>query len=90
MDVYQPNKIPMSPVRAKFVVVSLTKQTMWNGSTNEIGTTIKMIPVMNDSEENKQFYRYTPGGLVELGTVNADTAKVFEIGKQYYLDFTPA
>ena len=56
----------------------------------EIGTTVEMLPVTSGSSENESFYRYTPSGKVELGTVNEAAANSFEIGKQYYLDFTPA
>jgi hypothetical protein len=76
-------------VRAKFYVVSLTKQKMWNGADG-IGTVIKLSPIMSGSEENKEFYKYTPPGSIELGTVNEAAAEKFEIGKEYYVDFTPA
>ncbi len=76
-------------VRAKFYVNSLTKQKMWNG-TDGIGTVVKMSPVMDGSDENKQFYKYSPSGSIELGTVNENAAAQFEIGKEYYVDFTPA
>ena len=75
-------------VRAKFYVVSLTKQKMWNGEDG-VGTVIKLSPVMNGSDENKKFYKYSPSGSIELGTVNEGAATQFEIGKEYYVDFVP-
>lgn len=54
------------------------------------GATVKMAPVISGSEENKTFYRYTPGGSISLAVVNKDTAARFEPGKSYYVDFTPA
>jgi len=75
--------------RAKFYVVSLTKQKMWNGNDG-IGTVIKLSPVMNGSDENKEFYKNSPSGSIELGTVNEDAAAQFEVGQEYYVDFTPA
>lgn len=42
------------------------------------------------SEENKEFFRYTPFGRIELGTVNPEAFNQFEIGREYYVDFTPA
>jgi len=76
-------------VHAKFYVVSLNKQKMWNG-VDGIGTVIKLSPVMSDSDENKEFYKYKPSGSIELGTVNEAAAENFEIGKEYYVDFTKA
>lgn len=69
-------------VRAKFkceVVVSRTN-----------GSEIDLAPVTNGSDENKEFYKYTPGGSIKLSTVNAEAAKQFVPGREYYVDFTPA
>jgi hypothetical protein len=62
---------------------------MWNGSDG-IGTVIKLSPVMDGSAENKEFYKYSPSGAIELGTVNEAAAAMFEVGKEYYVDFTQA
>lgn len=72
----------MSAVRAKFRVESIIKR--------QSGSTIELWPVTSGSKENEQFYRYTPGGRIELSTVNDEAAKRFEVGKEYYIDFTPA
>ena len=42
------------------------------------------------SEENKEFFKWTPGGTVQFNVMNLAAAANFEIGKEYYLDFTPA
>jgi hypothetical protein len=76
-------------VRAKFYVVSLTKQKMWNGEDG-VGTVVKLNPVINGSDENKDSYKHSPSGSIELGTVNEGAAAQFEIDKEYYVDFTPA
>jgi hypothetical protein len=47
-------------------------------------------PVTSGSPENDAFYKYTPAGKLELSTINAEAAAGFEVGKAYYLDFTPA
>lgn len=62
---------------------------MW-GSADGIGTVVKLNPVMDGSAENKEFYKYSPSGSIELGTVNEAASAMFEIGKEYYVDFTPA
>lgn len=71
-------------VRAKFVVDSILDL----GKTK----TVAMTPVVGgaDNAENDRFWEYTPGGKLELSTINAAAADQFEVGKEYYLDFTPA
>jgi hypothetical protein len=75
-------------VRAKFVVQSITRQNHWDRAKGEIHT-IKLQPVTGGSDENKEFYAATPSGGIELGTVNGDAGKQFELGGEYYVDFTP-
>ncbi|HEV3118477.1 MAG TPA: hypothetical protein VGY58_15615 [Gemmataceae bacterium] len=43
--------------------------------------------VYGGSEENKRFFQYTPSGSLTIGVYKED---VFEPGKEYYLDITPA
>lgn len=54
------------------------------------GVHIFFSPVVDGSEENKEFFRYTPGGQFSLYTINLAAAEKFEPGKQYYVDFTAA
>ncbi len=72
--------------KAKFYVSSLKQVKM--GQNSQIGTLIELLPVMSGSKENEEFYQYTPSGKVELGIVNEESAKEFEIGKEYYVEFT--
>ena len=72
--------------RAKFYVVSVKKTKFSDG----IGSVVELSPVVSGSEENKEFYKWTPSGRIELGTINEKAAAEFEIGKEYYVDFTPA
>lgn len=69
-------------VRAKFKVASLTK--------TEHGDSIRLQPVTSGSPENAEFYKWTPCGQIELSTINPEAAKQFEIGKEFYVDFTAA
>lgn len=85
-------------VRAKFVVNQIERSQ--NGGYRENGqydsslktevSTIKLLPVSGGSEENKKFFAWTPTGEIQLGTINPEAAKQFELGKAYYVDFTPA
>lgn len=70
-------------VRAKFKVQSLT----------DAGDGMKSIvlqPVIGDNPENKEFFKWTPSGQISLGVLNPSAAEQFEIGKEFYVDFTPA
>lgn len=42
----------------------------------------------NDTPENERYAKYTPSGQLNIHVDNP--AVVFEPGKAYYLDFTPA
>ena len=73
-------------VRAKFRVESVEP----NEGDQVEGSVIKLWPVTSGSEENEKFFNLTPSGHIELGTINPEAAKQFEVGKEYYVDFTPA
>lgn len=70
-------------VRAKFNVSNIS-----NDISQGISITLK--PVTGGSEENKGFYKYTPYGEIKLNTLNEAAAKYFELGEEYYIDFTKA
>lgn len=69
-------------VRAKFKVHNVDR--------GQYGTTVKMSPVYTGSPENEQFFRATPGGEVALYTVNEAAGEQFELGDEFYVDFTLA
>lgn len=73
-------------VRAKFRVHSVTK----NVSNEETAFNVMLYPVTADTEENKQYWKWTPNGQIQLTTINAKAAEQFEVGKEYYVDFTKA
>lgn len=73
-------------VRAKFKCVSITRT---KSGTEEMQT-IALSPVTGGSEENKSFWKWTPSGRIELGTINKEAGDSFELDKTYYIDFTPA
>lgn len=72
----------MTMVRAKF--------TMLRREESQDGFNLFFEPVTSGSVENDEFFKWTPWGELKMGTVNPDAAKAFEVGKAYYLDFTPA
>lgn len=70
-------------VRAKFRVVSVTQ--LEHGLKSA-----RLNPVTSGSPENAEFYKWTPGGQIELSTINEKAAAMFVPGKEFYVDFTPA
>ena len=70
-------------VRAKFVVDSILQ--------HRGGTNVTLVPVFNGSEENKMFWKYTPSGKVDINmNEGVEAADYFEVGQEYYIDFTLA
>jgi hypothetical protein len=55
--------------------------------------TVVMSPVYGNGDpehENTKFWHATPSGKLELGWANLTAAEMFELGKEYYVDFTLA
>lgn len=76
-------------VRAKFKVDSYETTIDWRDKTKEVRA-IKLSPVVGGSKENDSFYAATPSGNIVLSIINEDAWKNFELGKEYYVDFTVA
>lgn len=70
--------------RCKFTCQSKTITSSGENQTN----TFEFVPVTGNSEENKQFWKWTPSGSFKLGCVNKNVD--FEIGKDYYIDISEA
>lgn len=55
--------------------------------------TIVLSPVYANGDpnhENTKFWQASPSGEIKLGTVNPEAWKAFELGGEYYVDFTKA
>lgn len=75
-------------VRAKFVVDEVLEYK-GNGETNY---TIRLSPVgpgTDPKSENSKFFKYTPSGRIELGTVNPAVSDQMKKGQEFYVDFSP-
>ena len=53
------------------------------------GFRVHFSPVIGSSNENKEFFKWTPSGSLEFGTINQVAADVFIPGAEYYLDLIP-
>ena len=73
-------------VRAKFRCIDKHEQASGE-------TTVKLdVVIVNNSgqydKENEEFFKYTPYGSLNMGILNEKASTEFEIGKEYYIDFT--
>lgn len=75
----------MSKVRAKFVCTGIVDYPKAEQKH------VSFTPVIEGSEENKSFSKFTPSGDAWLSiSYETQAANFFEQGKEYYLDFTEA
>lgn len=73
-------------VRAKFRLDERAEVT-WN----KTGRRFKFTAVCDDgTPENQKFAKYTPSGTFEMFVDNPAVIEQLVLGKQYYLDLTPA
>ena len=71
-------------VRGKFKLTEVT-ELEWNRTARKL----HLHAVCNDgTEENEKFHRATPGGSISITVDNPAALSQFEIGKEYYVDFT--
>lgn len=73
-------------IRAKFKVDSVLSTFVGK----DRGYIVSLTPVVSGSEENSQFYKYTPSGSITLSTINAFSAQEFQAGGEFYVEFTNA
>ncbi|MCR2796178.1 hypothetical protein NQ094_09110 [Enterobacter kobei] len=71
-------------VRAKFFCQSIQK------AEDDSYRTIHMSPVTADTEENKAWSKFTPGGQLTMHVSNPAAFEQFEQGKEYFIDIQPA
>jgi hypothetical protein len=73
-------------VRAKFRVQSYETSL----DRGEELRTIKLTAVYDGSPENKEFFRWTPNGSINIGVLNRAAWEQFPLGREMYVDFTDA
>lgn len=80
-------------VRAKFYVTAINhRHTADAGACN---AQICLEPVFGSypggkaGDDNEQWSKYTPSGKLEMTVTNPKAVAGFELGRAYYLDFTP-
>jgi hypothetical protein len=74
----------MDKVRAKFKCISRTE--------TEGGWEVQLKPVTASNTphtENDTFFKWTPYGELKMGLLSNETAMMFVVGTEFYLDFIP-
>lgn len=59
-------------------------------SKDETTGKVKFSAVVGGSPENRSFFKWTPTGSLSFSTFNKPVLDKFQVGKEYYLDLTPA
>jgi hypothetical protein len=72
-------------VRCKFICQGVTKT--WDNYTKRNLFTAEFYAVQDGSPENKAFFASTPSGSLKVCSILPD---IFEPGKEYYIDISPA
>lgn len=67
-------------MRCKFKITEFDKET----------GRVKAEPVVSGSAENESFFKFTPWGSFEVGTVNEKALEGMEVGREIYLDVSLA
>ncbi len=82
-------------VRAKFWVKSVKQNHLGGSGSSDFHADVELSPCYGtypggDAEENKSFSKWTPSGEIKLSITNPAAIDFFDLGKAYYIDFTPA
>jgi hypothetical protein len=89
-------KFKMTGYRSSQYTRQIDKAKPYNepGNTEMVEMrTLELTPVYANNDpnhENSKFWDSSPSGKLELGTINPQAWKLFELGKEYYIDFTLA
>ena len=79
----------MSKVRCKMMCEKIEHRPTSN--PEDVYVQVSLRAVYNDGDkENANWAKYTPSGQIGLAITNPSAIDAFEIGKFYYVDFTPA
>lgn len=73
-------------VRAKFYVTSVLHHYI--NAPGKVCAEVKLAPVYGD--DNKPWSEATPQGQISMTITNPDAIEAFELGRYYFVDFTPA
>lgn len=82
------NKLNNMSTRAKFTLIS--KVASAEDANGDISASLSFEAVIDGSPENKEFWKWTPAGQINIHIDNPEALKMFDEGEEYYVDFTKA
>jgi hypothetical protein len=74
-------------VSAKFTCTSIQKTPSEEAPT---AATVKFLAVQDVEESNRAWAKATPDGEIRMAITNMEAVGGFQVGKSYFVDFTPA
>lgn len=75
-------------VRAKFKCWSI--QHSFSHSSDYSAAQVTLVPVYDQDGPNASWSKATPSGKIEMLITNPGAVEQFELGKDYFVDFSPA
>jgi hypothetical protein len=75
-------------VRAKFRCLEIRHQ--FSSSPDHSAATVVLSPVWEQDGVNREWSKATPSGNLEMMITAPEAVNRFELGKCYFVDFTPA
>lgn len=82
-------------VRAKFKCTSVTEREFGGGKTVKDIELAAVMPPYKDGKPdpehpNASFFAASPSGALKMGVLNPIASAQFAVGREYFIDFTPA
>ncbi|MDX0250280.1 hypothetical protein GOC31_16350 [Sinorhizobium meliloti] len=75
-------------VRAKFRCMSIAHS--FSTGPDYSAATVTLVPVWEQEGVNKVWSKATPSGEIKMLITNPGAVEQFDLGKEYFIDFTPA
>lgn len=76
-------------VRAKFYVTAINHRFTNDAGACNAQICLEPVYVSGKGDDNESWSKYTPSGKLEMTVTNPAAVAQFELGKAYYIDFTP-
>jgi hypothetical protein len=75
-------------VRAKFQCLSITN--FHHHQADAVQAEVRLAAVYGTGKENETWSKWTPSGEIKMMITNPAAIEKFELGKEYFVDFTSA
>ncbi|MDE3797610.1 hypothetical protein I7G59_09750 [Sinorhizobium meliloti] len=76
-------------VRAKFFVSEVRHVGTPATDPFAVVTLLPVFSTYGDGKANESWSKHTPSGKIEMNITNPDAIDAFDVGKAYFVDFTP-